>query len=87
MNIRDEFPRAVHVLEHEWITLSDGARLNCRVWLPTDAAADPVPAILEASPYRLTDGGLRDWEIYPYWRASATPAPASICAARATPTA
>ncbi len=26
-----------------------------------------MPAILEASPYRLTDGGLRDWEVYPYW--------------------
>ena len=67
MNIRDEFPRAVRVIDHEWITLSDGTRLNCRVWLPADAEADPVPAILEASPYRLTDGGLRDWEIYPYW--------------------
>jgi len=67
MNIRDDFPRTVHVLDHEWITLSDGTRLNCRVWLPTDADADPVPAILEASPYRLTDGGLRDWEVYPYW--------------------
>ena len=26
-----------------------------------------MPAILEASPYRLTDGGQRDWDIYPYW--------------------
>jgi putative CocE/NonD family hydrolase len=67
MNIRDEFPRAVEVVDHQWIALSDGVRLNCRVWLPTDALADPVPAILEASPYRLTDGGQRDWQMYPYW--------------------
>ena len=56
MNIRDELPRRVEVLDHQWITLSDGVRLNCRIWLPADAATDPVPAILEASPYRLTDG-------------------------------
>ena len=67
MNVRDEFPRTVRVIDHVWITLSDGARLNCRVWLPADAETDPVPAILEASPYRLTDAGLRDWEVYPYW--------------------
>ena len=67
MNIRDEFPRAVRVIDHIWITLSDGARLNCRIWLPDDAEAEPVPAILEASPYRLTDAGRRDWEVYPYW--------------------
>jgi putative CocE/NonD family hydrolase len=55
------------VIDHQWIGLSDGARLNARIWLPDDADADPVPAILEASPYRLTDGGLGDWELYPYW--------------------
>ena len=55
------------MLDHQWITLSDGTRLHCRIWLPDDALSDPVPAILEASPYRLTDGGQRDWDIYPYW--------------------
>jgi hypothetical protein len=67
MNVRSEFPRTVQVIDHEWIELADGTRLNARVWLPDDAQADPVPAILEASPYRLTDGGLRDWEFYGYW--------------------
>jgi hypothetical protein len=67
MKIRDDFPRAVRVLDHQWITLSDGVRLHARIWLPADADDDPVPAILEASPYRLTDGGQRDWEVYPYW--------------------
>ncbi|HUK76232.1 MAG TPA: CocE/NonD family hydrolase [Thermoleophilia bacterium] len=67
MNVRDQFPRRLRVLDHQWITLSDGTRLHCRIWLPDDAPSDPVPAILEASPYRLTDGGQRDWDIYPYW--------------------
>ncbi len=67
MKVRDEFPRRVDVLDHQWITLSDGVRLHARIWLPADADTDPVPAILEASPYRLTDAGQRDWEVYPYW--------------------
>jgi len=67
MKVRDEFPRRVDVLDHQWIPLSDGVRLHARVWLPVDADDEPVPAILEASPYRLTDGGQRDWEVYPYW--------------------
>lgn len=67
MRVRTEFPRTVRVIDHLWIELSDGSRLNARAWLPNDAEADPVPAILEASPYRLTDGGSGDWELYPYW--------------------
>ena len=55
------------MLDHQWIALSDGTRLHARIWLPDDALSDPVPAILEASPYRLTDAGQRDWEVYPYW--------------------
>lgn len=38
------------------ITLSDGTRLSARVWMPEDAADDPVPAILEFLPYRKRDG-------------------------------
>ncbi len=67
MRVRDQFPRRLRVLDHQWIALSDGTRLHCRIWLPDDALSDPVPAILEASPYRLTDGGQRDWDVYPYW--------------------
>jgi hypothetical protein len=65
--IRREFPRETVARDHFWIPLADGTRLNARVWLPADAESDPVPVILEASPYRLTDGGGRDWEVYPYW--------------------
>jgi putative CocE/NonD family hydrolase len=47
--------------------LSDGVRLAARVWLPEDAEADPVPAILEMIPYRKRDGtAARDALIHPY---------------------
>jgi len=38
------------------ITLADGCRLSARVWMPENAAAAPVPAILEYLPYRKRDG-------------------------------
>jgi uncharacterized protein len=38
------------------ITLSDGCRLSARVWMPKDAADNPVPVILEYLPYRKRDG-------------------------------
>ena len=39
-----------------WIPLQDGRRLAARLWLPVDADAVPVPAILEYLPYRRRDG-------------------------------
>jgi hypothetical protein len=67
---RDEVLREVRELDYAWIPLRDGARLAARVWLPADADADPVPAILEAVPYRLSDGmATRDVSIHPYWAA------------------
>ena len=56
MQIRTDFPRPVRVVEHLWIPLPDGSRLAARVWLPEDAERDPVPAILDAVPYRKGDG-------------------------------
>ena len=50
------FPRAVREIENLWIPLADGTRLAARVWLPEDAEAAPVPAILEYLPYRKRDG-------------------------------
>jgi hypothetical protein len=38
-----------------WIPLSDGARLAARLWLPPGAESNPVPAIVEVSPYRHED--------------------------------
>lgn len=47
--------RDVEVLEHVWITMSDGRRLAARIWLPADATLRPVPAVLEYIPYRKRD--------------------------------
>lgn len=52
---RTLFPHAVRVLEHVQIPLADGVRLSARVWLPEDAEAHPVPAVLEYLPYRKGD--------------------------------
>ena len=49
------------------IALSDGTRLSARVWMPEDAGADPVPAVLEFLPYRKRDGTtVRDALTHPY---------------------
>ncbi|NNE51352.1 MAG: CocE/NonD family hydrolase [Sulfitobacter sp.] len=50
------------------ITLSDGIRLSARVWMPEDAAENPIPAILEYLPYRKRDGTCaRDALTHPYF--------------------
>jgi uncharacterized protein len=65
--IRTDFPRVAREIEHTWIPLSDGTRLAARIWMPEDAAEDPVPAILEYLPYRKTDGtAVRDAKRQPY---------------------
>ena len=63
-----EFPRPVTEIEHEWIPMSDGVRLSARIWLPENAEANPVPAILEYIPYRKRDG-TRVWDEprHHYW--------------------
>ena len=62
------FPRRVRVVEHTWITLSDGSRLAARIWLPEDAETEPVPAVLEYIPYRKNDGtALRDAPMHHYF--------------------
>lgn len=62
-----QFPRPVREVENFWITLADGCRLACRMWLPAGAERDPVPAILEYLPYRKRDGtAARDELTHPY---------------------
>ena len=56
MRIPASFPSNVKTVEHFWITLKDGCRLAARMWLPADAEAKPVPAVLEYIPYRKRDG-------------------------------
>ncbi len=62
------FPHQVREIPDMRIVLSDGCRLSARVWMPEDAAANPVPAILEYIPYRKRDGTLpRDEMMHPYF--------------------
>jgi putative CocE/NonD family hydrolase len=62
-----EFPRAVRVIEHILIPLTDGTTLAARIWLPDDAERRPVPAIVEYLPYRKRDGTYeRDALTHPY---------------------
>ena len=57
----------MRTIEHTWIPMPDGTRLAARIWLPEDAEAAPVPAILDFLPYRQGDlMAARDAAIYPY---------------------
>ncbi len=67
MKVVDTFPRTVREIENTWITMPDGCRLAARIWLPADAEARPVPAILECMPYRKRDfTRLRDEPLHHY---------------------
>jgi uncharacterized protein len=48
--------RGVRVIDNDWIDLSDGVRLAIRLWIPDDADTRPASAILDAVPYRKSDG-------------------------------
>ena len=66
--IRRDYPRTIREIENLWIPMPDGVRLAARIWLPQDAEADPVPAILEYLPYRKRDGTAeRDHLTHPYF--------------------
>jgi uncharacterized protein len=68
MQIKNDFPCAVRLIENTWIPMADGCRLAARIWLPVDAEAQPVPAILEYLPYRKDDGTiLRDTPQHVYF--------------------
>ncbi|MEU3652305.1 CocE/NonD family hydrolase [Streptomyces sp. NPDC032161] len=65
MHIRTTFPYdTTHEDVH--IPLPDGTRLYARIWRPvTD---EPVPALLEYLPYRLSDWTApRDWQRHPWY--------------------
>jgi putative CocE/NonD family hydrolase len=44
------------MIDNEWVGLPDGERLAIRLWLPEDAEAKAVSAILDSVPYRKSDG-------------------------------
>ena len=62
-----QFPRKVREIAHQIIPMPDGVELSARIWMPKDAAKNPVPAILEHLPYRKRDGTIvRDALTHPY---------------------
>jgi hypothetical protein len=68
LNIARDMPHRVREIEHQWIAMSDGVRLAARIWLPEDAEARPVPALVEYIPYRKRDFTLpRDELIHPWY--------------------
>lgn len=61
------FPHATKQVDHVWIPMRDGTRLSARLWLPTSATDEPVPAIVEYIPYRKNDlTAVRDSINHPY---------------------
>ena len=67
MTIRTEFPHKITEIDDMGIPMPDGIRLSARAWLPQDASANPVPAVLEYIPYRKRDGTLlRDEMMHAY---------------------
>jgi hypothetical protein len=65
--IATRFPHELREIEHTLIPLPDGTNLAARIWLPADAARNPVPAILEYLPYRKRTGTYeRDVLTHPY---------------------
>jgi putative CocE/NonD family hydrolase len=61
---------SVRVIDPAWIPLADGTRLCARIWLPDDAEAHPVPAILEYLPYRKDDAhAVDDALVHPWFAA------------------
>jgi uncharacterized protein len=68
MRVVTDFPHNVRVIEHDWITMSDGCRLAAKLWIPEDAAVRGVPAILEYIPYRKNEAtAYRDHSMHAYF--------------------
>ena len=68
MRTQTRFPHKVKRIDHVVVPLLDGTKLSAMIWLPEDAAANPVPAILEYLPYRKRDGtSERDALNHPYF--------------------
>ena len=65
MRIREEFPYGI-LHDDVRIPLADGTRLYARIWRPV--IEEPVPALLEYLPYRLTDWTApRDAQRHPWY--------------------
>ena len=76
----------VRRIDHTWIPLADGTRLSARIWLPDGAEQQPLPALLEAIPYRKDDvTSIADAGRHGYSPSTATSRCGSTSAAAATP--
>lgn len=65
--IVEDLPHPIEEIENVWIPMPDGCRLAARMWMPSDAHENPVPAILEYLPYRKRDlMRLRDEPMHRY---------------------
>ncbi|MFE3558264.1 CocE/NonD family hydrolase [Streptomyces sp. NPDC059193] len=65
MIIRTDFPYET-TREDVRIPMADGVELYARIWRPV--TREPVPALLEYLPYRLTDWTApRDWQRHPWY--------------------
>ena len=63
-----KFPVPIKEVENLWVPLSDGTHLAARMWVPTKADQDPIPALLEYIPYRKRDWtSARDEAMHPYF--------------------
>ncbi len=59
-----------HIIENQWITMSDGCRIAAKIWLPESSRKKPVPAIMEYIPYRKRDiKARRDSQIHGFFAA------------------
>lgn len=68
MRIATDLTRQVQVLQDVAIPMRDGVRLAATIWLPADAEAHPVPALLELLPYRRSDWTApRDAQRHPWY--------------------
>ncbi len=67
MTQTESSPLEITEQPHVLITLPDGCRLSARIWMPIDAALNPVPAILEYLPYRKRDGTVHRDELSHPW--------------------
>lgn len=64
----DDLPLEIEERRNIRIPMADGVELAARIWLPTGAEAQPVPAILEYIPYRQNDHTApRDALHHPYF--------------------
>ncbi|WMS41861.1 CocE/NonD family hydrolase [Acuticoccus sp. MNP-M23] len=55
MRVAEDLPHKVREIKHIDVPMPDGCRLAARIFMPQDAEAKPVPAILEYIPYRKND--------------------------------